>query len=59
MLITSNRDEHIMRKNALAPAEQDINGKKVVFPKDPKAGGSWFAVAEDGAVVVFLNGAFR
>ncbi|MET1257733.1 NRDE family protein [Flagellimonas sp. DF-77] len=59
VLITSNRDEHIMRKNALAPAEQDINGKKVVFPKDPKAGGSWFAVAEDGAVVVLLNGAFE
>lgn len=55
--ITSNRDEHISRRNAFEPKEELINGKRVVFPKDPRAGGTWFAVNEDGVVAVLLNGA--
>ncbi|MGX1929726.1 NRDE family protein [Flagellimonas sp. 2504JD4-2] len=56
--ITSNRDEHISRPNAFEPREEIINSVKVLFPKDPKAGGTWFALNEYGAVAVLLNGAF-
>lgn len=57
-ILTSNRDEHIQRKNASAPVVETINNKKIIFPKDAKAGGTWFAASQDGAVAVLLNGAF-
>ncbi|RDY58052.1 NRDE family protein [Flagellimonas nanhaiensis] len=56
--ITSNRDEHISRPLAFEPKEEVINSTKVLFPKDPLAGGTWFAVNENGVVTVLLNGAF-
>ncbi|GMN10521.1 NRDE family protein [Croceitalea sp. MTPC9] len=58
-VITSNRDEHISRSPAYKPKVELINGLKVVFPKDPKAGGTWFAVNEKNVAVVLLNGAFE
>lgn len=57
-IITSNRDEHIGRQPAYAPATETINGQRIIFPKDPKAGGTWFAASENGTVTVLLNGAF-
>nr|WP_321414264.1 NRDE family protein [uncultured Allomuricauda sp.] len=57
-LITSNRDEHISRPLALQPQEKTIGSVKVLFPKDPKAGGTWFALNENGSVAVLLNGGF-
>lgn len=59
VVITSNRDEHIQRENADAPAFKAIPGKKIIFPKDARAGGSWFAAADNGVVAVLLNGAFK
>ncbi|MBR9854685.1 MAG: NRDE family protein [Algicola sp.] len=56
--ITSNRDEHISRPLALEPKEETIGSMKVLFPKDPKAGGTWFAINENGSVAVLLNGGF-
>lgn len=56
--ITSNRDEHTGRETAYAPVFESINNKKIIFPKDAKAGGTWFAASEDGVVAVLLNGAF-
>lgn len=56
--ITSNRDEHISRPLAFEPQEEVFNSIKVLFPKDPKAGGTWFAINENGYVGVLLNGAF-
>jgi len=58
VIITSNRDEHIQRKNAAAPALHEVEHKKIIFPKDAKAGGTWFAAADSGTVAVLLNGAF-
>ena len=58
-IITSNRDEHIGRPLAFMPKEETINGMNLIYPKDPKAGGSWFAVNENHAVTVLLNGAFN
>ena len=57
--ITSNRDEHISRPVSLEPKEELINGCKITYPKDPRAGGTWFAVNARGGVAVLLNGAFE
>ncbi len=54
--ITSNRDEQIARPSAIPPKEYIINNQTIVFPKDQKAGGTWFAQSET-ATLVLLNGA--
>jgi uncharacterized protein with NRDE domain len=59
VIITSNRDEHIQRENAAAPGFHQLKNKKVIFPKDVRAGGTWFAAGDNGIVAVLLNGAFK
>ena len=56
-IITSNRDEKVLRPSAIEPQSYSVNNKNIFFPKDQKAGGTWYAVREDGAVLVLLNGA--
>ena len=56
IIITSNRDELVARP-ALQPEMYAMGHKKVYFPKDPKAGGTWFAVDENANAIVLLNGA--
>lgn len=56
-IITSNRDEKVIRPSAIEPKNYLINNKNIIFPKDPKAGGTWFAVDDSGTVLVLLNGA--
>ncbi len=57
IIITSNRDEKVIRPKAIEPKNYLINNKKIIYPKDPKAGGTWFAVDEYANVLVLLNGA--
>ena len=57
VIITSNRDEQTSRPSAIAPKNYIVGGKNVVYPKDQKAGGTWYAVDERGTVLVLLNGA--
>lgn len=57
IIITSNRDEKIIRPNAIEPKTYHINQKKIIFPKDNKAGGTWYAIDEHSNVLVLLNGA--
>lgn len=57
IIITSNRDEKTIRPNALEPQNYIVNNKKVIFPKDKKAGGTWYAINEHSTVLVLLNGA--
>ena len=57
--ISSNRDEKFSRRQAIAPAVYKINNKKLIFPKDADAGGSWIALHENGNAAVLLNGAFE
>lgn len=57
VIITSNRDEHIDRPLAIFPKKYIINNKSFFYPKDPKAGGTWFVVTKKGSVFVLLNGA--
>ncbi|MGV1012208.1 MAG: NRDE family protein [Flavobacterium sp.] len=56
-IITSNRDEKVLRPSAIEPQKYSINHKEIYFPKDQKAGGTWYAVSENGTVLVLLNGA--
>ena len=54
--ITSNRDESIKREKAIPPKKYIINQKEIYFPKDPRAGGTWFA-HDNKNCIVLLNGA--
>ncbi len=56
IIITSNRDENIIRPTAIPPKKYILNSKNIIYPKDPKGGGTWFVAAENGTVLVLLNG---
>ena len=56
-IITSNRDEQTLRPSAIEPKSYSVNNKNVFFPKDQKAGGTWYAIDEFSNVIVLLNGA--
>jgi Transport and Golgi organisation 2 len=56
---TSSRDEQAGRPLALFPEIYELNGCRVLFPKDPQGGGSWIAVNENGHAGVILNGAIK
>lgn len=58
VILTSNRDENIARSAAAAPSFHQLKNKKVIFPRDAKAGGTWFVASDVGEVAVLLNGAF-
>jgi len=57
-ILTSNRDEALLRKAANLPDTEMIAGNKVLFPRDGEAGGTWVATADNGRTVCLLNGAF-
>jgi hypothetical protein len=56
---SSSRDEWADRPPAVFPQQYELNGCRILYPKDPKGGGSWMAVSETGLVVVLLNGAIK
>ena len=58
-ILTSNRDEHISRGIALYPDFYDNGIKKLIYPRDHRAGGTWFISNEQGDTGVLLNGAFE
>lgn len=58
-LLASNRDEKHFRSDALEPRIYHFPSGKIMFPKDPDAGGTWIAMHENGNAVVFLNGGFE
>ena len=58
-IFTSSRDEQAERPLADLPELHEINGHTLLFPRDPKAGGSWIAVNELGHLGVILNGAVK
>jgi len=57
-ILTSNRDEAIGR-NTLAPDFYDVNGVKMLFPKDEVAGGSWIGISQKCRLISLLNGGFE
>ncbi len=58
VIVTSNRDEQPGR-SAQAPAWHIYNNKKIAFPKEPRAGGSWFVADGAGNLAVLMNGGFE
>jgi uncharacterized protein with NRDE domain len=56
-IITSNRDEQILRPAAVPPQKYEFKAQQLFFPKDPQAGGTWYAATQAGVIVVLLNGA--
>jgi hypothetical protein len=58
-ILTSNRDEDILRQVALPVNQYKIGNTSVFFPKDPKAGGTWIATGSNGFTVCLFNGAFK
>jgi len=58
-VLTSTRDEKSIRKPAVPPREYDILGRKVFYPRDPDAGGTWISSAVGGYSLCLLNGGFK
>lgn len=56
-VLTSNRDEAPNRKT-LPPAEYMVNGSRLIFPKDEKAGGTWIGISDKKRLICLLNGGF-
>lgn len=59
IFITSNRDENDLRAHAIPPSAENFGKYKLLYPKDPGTGGTWFAIRNTGEVAVLLNGAFE
>lgn len=57
-ILTSNRDEDPNREMALPPELYDTDGGKLIFPKDPRGGGSWICTSSSFTLCL-LNGADR
>ncbi|SDH78674.1 NRDE family protein [Mucilaginibacter sp. P25] len=56
--LTSNRDENVNRKQAIAPRKYQNGNYTLLYPKDADRNGSWIATKNNGDTVVLLNGAF-
>jgi len=56
---TSNRDENQSRPAPVTVETLQVNGMSITFPKDPVAGGTWFAATSNACVAILLNGAFE
>ena len=57
-VLTQNRDEHYSRPQAAPPEIYEINGKRLIFPKDTTGGGTWIAASHQ-RITCLLNGAFK
>lgn len=55
-ILTSNRDEHVIRQRAMDIQQYRIGNNRVYFPKDPDAGGTWIATTGNNRTVCLLNG---
>jgi uncharacterized protein with NRDE domain len=58
-IITTNRDESVLRKMALPPHILQHQRGRILCPIDGKARGTWIATAESGVTACLLNGAFE
>ncbi len=56
-VLTHNRDEVPERSGATLVIE-DTHKQRLLFPRDPLAGGTWMALSDRGFTACLLNGAF-
>ncbi|MCB9251142.1 MAG: NRDE family protein [Flavobacteriales bacterium] len=57
-ILTSNRDENILREVAKDPSIFHRNHLKVLYPEDTNSKGTWISAAENGICLCLLNGGF-
>ncbi len=57
--LASSRDEDQGREKAVFPREKRIHGKIVLFPKDPRGGGTWMAWTKQQTLVLLNGGLVR
>lgn len=57
-LITDNRDESVNRP-AIFPKVYAEYQTRLFYPRDIKAGGTWFGIAQQNRAMALLNGAFK
>ncbi len=57
-ILTSNRDEAVGR-TTYVPDFYDVNGVKMLYPKDAIAGGTWIGLSEKSRLICLLNGGFE
>ena len=57
-ILTSNRDESPKRRT-LMPDYHIIDGRKLLYPMDANAGGTWIGISDRKRLVCVLNGAFK
>jgi hypothetical protein len=57
-ILTSNRDEALVRKPAEVPHAVTIAQHQILFPRDGDAGGTWVATADNSRTICLMNGAF-
>ncbi len=56
---TCSRDEHSSRPIAQFPAVYELNHRRLLYPRDPLAGGTWIAAEETGHIGILMNGAIK
>ena len=56
--MTSSRDEHVARGATFEPQTYDFGTKKISFPKDEKAAGTWFGISSANEIMILFNGGF-
>ena len=57
-VVTSNRDENIVRPKAKPPKKLKANGIEIFCPVDPTSGGTWIATSKKHTLVL-LNGGYK
>ena len=57
-VLTSNRDE-VSGRQTLPPDFSENKGRKMLFPKDGVAGGTWIGVSDRQRLVCLMNGGFE
>ena len=58
-ILTSSRDEQTTRPHATNPVIIQYGSYSLIYPKDPKGGGTWIACNDTGKTVCLFNGAFK
>lgn len=57
-VLTSNRDE-VTTRHTLPPEFSELSGRRMLFPKDSVAGGTWIGVSDQNRLVCLMNGGFE
>lgn len=58
-ILTSNRDEQPSRAASFSTDLTNSEHQNLLFPKDPKAGGTWICLSKTRKMLCLLNGAFE